>query len=63
MRSLQISIDEVIAQNGANAMLTDQILLPLLVIASDIEHQSNTIRDSLNACIFDKKNYVFGEFV
>jgi|688.fasta_scaffold394827_1 hypothetical protein len=23
MRSLQISIDEVIAQNGANAMLTD----------------------------------------
>jgi hypothetical protein len=36
--SLQVSINEVIAQDGANIMLADKVLLPLLVIASNIEH-------------------------
>ena len=36
--SLQVSIQEVIAQDGANVMLADNVLLPLLVIASNIEH-------------------------
>ena len=61
--SLQVSINEVIAQDGANIMLADKVLLPLLVIASNIEHQGDTIGDCFNAGVFDEVDDTFGELI